>query len=196
MTRIMVAGIGSPHGQDIAGWLVIDKLEKNFSPRLSSLVECFKLQTPMDFIDRIELSPNGLELKAERREPSGENYANSQTFHHLPECLRTSASTHSTPFEFSPAANCNMQQTWILVDACLGLDAGAVQRWTWPEIPNEPAARSSTHALGLIDTIRLAESLGILSKQVWIYGVSTEDLQASVDRCAELIRSDLAELLA
>lgn len=151
MTRIMVAGIGSPHGQDIAGWLVIDKLEKNFSPRLSSLVECFKLQTPMDLIDRIELSP---------------------------------------------AANSNMQQTWILVDACLGLDAGSAQRWTWPEIPNEPVTRSSTHALGLIDTIRLAESLGILSKQVWIYGVSTEDLQASVDRCAELIRSDLSELLA
>ncbi|MFN6139351.1 MAG: hydrogenase maturation protease [Planctomycetota bacterium] len=151
MTRIMVAGIGSPHGQDIAGWLVIDKLEKNFSPRLSSLVECVKLQTPMDLIDRIELSP---------------------------------------------AANCNMQQTWILVDACLGLDAGAVHRWTWPEIPNELATRSSTHALGLIETIRVAESLGILAKQVRIYGVSTEDLQASVDRCAELIRSDLSELLA
>ncbi len=42
--------------------------------------------------------PNGVELKAERREPSGENYARLQTFHHIPECLRTSSSTNSTPF--------------------------------------------------------------------------------------------------
>lgn len=151
MTRIMVAGIGSPHGQDLAGWLVIDSFEKDLQGYPSSIVLCVKLQTPMDLLDRAPLGSD---------------------------------------------TGCNEEPIWILIDACVGIDPGAVYRWTWPEIPNEPATRSSTHALGLIDTIRLAESLGILAKQVWIYGVSTEDLQASVDRCAELIRSHLAELLA
>jgi len=151
MTRIMVAGIGSPHGQDLAGWLVIDSLEKDLQGYPSSIVLCVKLQTPMDLLDRAPLGSD---------------------------------------------TGCNEEPIWILIDACVGIDPGEVHRWTWPEIPNEPGTRSSTHALGLIDTIRLAESLGILAKQVWIYGVSTEDLQASVDRCAELIRSDLAELLA
>jgi hydrogenase maturation protease len=147
----MVAGIGSPHGQDLAGWLVIDSLEKDLQGYPSSIMLCVKLQTPMDLLDRVPLGSD---------------------------------------------TGCNEEPIWILIDACVGIDPGAVHRWTWPEIPNEPATRSSTHALGLIDTIRLAESLGILAKQIWIYGVSTEDLQASVDRCAELIRSDLAELLA
>ncbi|MFY8073473.1 MAG: hydrogenase maturation protease [Pirellula sp.] len=151
MTRIMVAGIGSPHGRDIAGWLVIDSLEEDLPEYPSSMVLRVKLRTPMDLLDR---APLGSDI------------------------------------------GCDGEQIWILIDACVGIDPGTVHRWTWPEIPNELATRSSTHALGLIETIRVAESLGILAKQVRIYGVSTEDLQASVDRCAELIRSDLSELLA
>jgi hypothetical protein len=49
-------------------------------------------------LDRILLNkpttgfmPNGVEFKAERREPSGENHTIFPTFHHSPESLRTSA---------------------------------------------------------------------------------------------------------
>jgi len=42
--------------------------------------------------------PNGTEIKAERRGPSGENHGNSWRFHHPPERLRTPAYRNSTPF--------------------------------------------------------------------------------------------------
>ncbi|MFM8213899.1 MAG: hypothetical protein ACKN82_04565 [Pirellula sp.] len=151
MTRIMVAGVGSPHDQDLAGWLVIDALEEDLQGYPSSMVLCVKLQTPIDLLDRAAL---------------GSDTGSSE------------------------------EPIWILIDACVGIDPGAVRRWRWPEIPSEPATRSSTHALGLIDTIRLAESLGILAKKVWIYGVSVEDLQTSVGRCKELVGADIAKLLA
>lgn len=147
----MVAGVGSPHGQDLAGWLVIDALEEDLQGYPSSMVLCVKLQTPIDLLDRAAL---------------GSDTGSSE------------------------------EPIWILIDACVGIDPGAVRRWRWPEIPGEPATRSSTHALGLIDTIRLAESLGILAKKVWIYGVSVEDLQTSVGRCKELVGADIAKLLA
>lgn len=147
----MVAGIGSPHGQDIAGWLVIDSLEEDLPEYPSSMVLRVKLRTPMDLLDR---APLGSDI------------------------------------------GCDEVPIWILIDACVGIDPGTVHRWTWPEIPNELATRSSTHALGLIETIRVAESLGILAKQVRIYGVSTEDLQASVGRCKEIVVEDIAKLLA
>ena len=151
MTSILVAGIGSPHGHDLAGWLVIDTLEKDLQPYPSPTVLYVKLQTPMGLLD-------GAELGSE--------------------------------------TGCNKEQVWILIDACIGLDPGAVHRWRWPEMPKEFAAKSSTHALGLIDTLQLAESLGILAKEVWIYGVSVEDLQASVGLCKDLIGQDIVKLLA
>ncbi len=44
-------------------------------------------------------------MKAERREPSGENRAILPTFQHLPECLRTSAYMDSSSFTKPTNAN-------------------------------------------------------------------------------------------
>jgi len=48
--RSLVAGIGSPHGDDQAGWLVIDRLEEmeHFS------FESKKLSAPAELLDRIQ----------------------------------------------------------------------------------------------------------------------------------------------
>lgn len=48
--RCLIAGIGSPHGDDQAGWLVVDRLcEKN-----GFHIETQKLSTPLELLDKIE----------------------------------------------------------------------------------------------------------------------------------------------
>lgn len=66
----------------------------------------------------------------------------------------------------------------ILIDACCsGTSVGTVHIWD-ASIANPPAAdsspnvlRSSTHAFGVAETIRLARALGRLPERLTIYGI-------------------------
>jgi hydrogenase maturation protease len=50
--RILLAGLGSPHGDDQAGWLMVDELAEALSRE--DLVECRKASIPIDLLDWIE----------------------------------------------------------------------------------------------------------------------------------------------
>jgi hydrogenase maturation protease len=50
--KILLAGLGSPHGDDQAGWLVVDELSQAFSGE--DHVVCRKASVPIDLLDWIE----------------------------------------------------------------------------------------------------------------------------------------------
>lgn len=50
MTEQCVIGIGSPHGDDQAGWLVCDMLQQGLDPR----VRVGKVASPIDVIDHLD----------------------------------------------------------------------------------------------------------------------------------------------
>lgn len=116
--RILVAGIGSPHGEDQIGWIAVDSLKRVFDKRVSSEIDFIKLQTPVDLL---EYTSDGLS-----DDLSGE------------------------------------PKIWVLVDACIAEDsdnpASVVYCWKWPELPCESFAKTSTHALGVVDTLTLAQA--------------------------------------
>lgn len=67
------------------------------------------------------------------------------------------------------------QQRLIVCDACCGLGPpGTWRRFDWParQLPARSAA--STHAIGLAETLQLAEALGQLPEQVAIYAVEID----------------------
>jgi|GEM_PF-5334548 len=51
-SRILLAGLGSPHGDDQAGWLMVEQLAEAFSGE--DCVECRKVSNPIDLFDWIE----------------------------------------------------------------------------------------------------------------------------------------------
>lgn len=150
MNRILVAGVGSAHGDDALGWLVIDGLLSRASSPWFASIQLTKLQTPLDLlgvIDRASETPD-------------------QAF-----------------------------EVCILIDACLGLARGGLQRWKWPDLPSEVSSATSTHRLGLVSSLELAESLEVLPEQTWVYGVQVDHLQTSVDCCIEGLLGHFPELL-
>jgi hydrogenase maturation protease len=150
MNRILVAGVGSAHGDDALGWMVIDGLFSCASSPWLASIQLTKLQTPLDLLGVID--------------PASE--------------------TPDQAFDVC-----------ILIDACLGLAAGGLQRWKWPDLPSEVSSATSTHRLGLVSSLELAESLEVLPEQTWVYGVQVDDLQTSVACCIEGLLGHLPELL-
>ena len=98
--------------------------------------------------------------------------------------------------DHQPVPSEEMLVAWILIDACMGLESGRSRRWIWPKIPQEYSSKSSTHALGLLDVLRLAETLGNLPREVSIYGVSIDDLGRSIDDCIKALVPHIDQLLA
>jgi len=145
---ILVAGIGSPHGNDQAGWTAVEKLQEQFDTPEGASVSFIKLNTP---IDLLELAVSGRQEQA---------------------------------------------QFWIIVDACLAGSPGTVHCWRWPALPVETFAKTSTHALGLIDTLQLAETLEVLAETVWVYGIEVDEHQRAIGRCLDQIALRIHQLLA
>ena len=73
---------------------------------------------------------------------------------------------------------------WILVDACIGQSDGNVHCWRWPAVPESAIEVGcvSSHALGLIDALRLGQELGVLPELVWIYGI---EVGVAISKCHE-----------
>ena len=149
--RILVAGIGSPHGQDQTGWIAVDWLQEAFDEMASFEIDFVKLKTPVDLL---EYTSDSL-VDDQNRQPS----------------------------------------IWVLVDACIADGSGdqtsEVYCWQWPDLPCESFAKTSTHALGLDDTLRLAQTLEILPESVWVYGVRVDQDRQSIEGCFRQIASKL-----
>lgn len=139
-----VLGVGSPHGDDAAGWRVVERLR----------------QRP------------GLAAQLRTIEPS-------QLLDHLADC-----------------------RCLILVDAChSNQPPGTIIRLQWPDSLLRFQRRRSSHALGLGDSLSLAETLGWLPPRVIVWGIEIsqsepgEDLTPDVRRALpELERQVLQDL--
>jgi hydrogenase maturation protease len=113
--KLLVVGLGSPHGDDRIGWLIIERLRLRPDYR----ERCLALSTPLDLMD------------------------------HLGAVDRL-----------------------VIVDALKSdQPVGTVTRRDWPEVSVEGAVARSSHGLGAMEALRLAESLGILPDAVMLIGV-------------------------
>lgn len=136
----LIVGIGSPHGDDAVGWVIVDRL----AGRIPDCVRAVPIGEP------------------------------TQMLPHLSGCRRL----------------------WI-VDACRGdAPAGTIRRFQWPQV--QPLGQSprgrSTHALGVGETLRLAESLGRLPAKVAIYAVEISDATLPGDDISAAVVASLPQL--
>jgi hydrogenase maturation protease len=115
----LIVGLGSPHGDDQVGWVVVDRLR----PRLPAGITADKVK-------------GGLELLE-------------------------SLGGHDTA---------------VLIDAVAPKGRpGTIRSFAWPTPELAHCARSSTHGLGLVQALQLAETLGRLPQRVNIYTIEAED---------------------
>jgi hydrogenase maturation protease len=143
----LIAGLGSPHGDDQLGWAAIDRIR----PDLPSGISVHKLSSPLDLLDRI--------------------------------------------------AGCDRL---MVIDASAPTGhPGAVRRFTWPSPALAESAFISTHGVGLVAALRLAERLGDLPQRVTIIAIEagvigpafplTAAARHGLEVAAELIGQELAE---
>jgi hydrogenase maturation protease len=60
----------------------------------------------------------------------------------------------------------------IICDGCQGAgEPGSVHRWRWPHIDLRPLRTFGTHDLSLEDALRLAETLGSVSRPIDLWGI-------------------------
>lgn len=125
----VIVGIGSPHGDDQLGWVVVDRLR----PRLPAGITADKVN-------------GGLELL---------------------ECL-------------------DGHDAAAIIDAAAPAGRpGTVRSFAWPSAELTPCALWSTHGLGLVQALQLAETLGSLPGHVRIYTIEARDISP----CAALSRN-------
>ncbi len=116
--RTIVIGLGSPHGDDQAGWLLADHIARRAGPT----IVVRNVAVPVDLLPAFESCGRAILLDAVR------------------------GTAESEP--------------WL--------------RWEWPAPEIARAGVGGTHALGLAETLELAQSLGQLPASVVIWGVCGE----------------------
>lgn len=71
---------------------------------------------------------------------------------------------------------------WVVIDACIGGDpVQSIQCFDWPDDRMAAARFSGTHDLGLVDALRLAESLHALPRRVRIVAGAVAEGSLSLD---------------
>jgi hydrogenase maturation protease len=89
----------------------------------------------------------------------------------------------------------------LLIDAAItGSRPGTIHRWTWPDERLAIQPPGSTHGLGLAETLRLAETLGLLPPTVAIIAIEGRenapgtDLEPVIASLVEQLAAEFAEL--
>lgn len=137
----VVVGLGSPHGDDRAGWDIIDRLAAR------SEIAVAKARDGVDL----------LQMFAERE--------------HV-----------------------------LVIDAAVPRgNPGRLNRFRWPDSDLNGVTASSTHALGLVDALRLAEAIGRAPRRLTIITIEakefspcsslSEEVDESADRLVEALIS-------
>jgi hydrogenase maturation protease len=144
---VLIAGLGSPHGDDQVGWAVIDRIR----PGLPVGMSAHKLSSPLDLLDRMAGCDRLIVIDASA--PSGQ--------------------------------------------------PGSVRRFLWPCPGLADSAFISTHGVGLVAALRLAERLGDLPQRVTIFAIEagaigpalplTAAARHGLEVVAEAIGQELAE---
>lgn len=151
IAHVVIFGIGSHHGNDQLGWQFLSDLPSLGLSHLPANSQIVPLRQPTDLI----------------------NFAISQN-----------------PIQHTPNEQLSSNVAWIFIDACINTSAPllsptashnpntnpTIHRWQWPNIPATASLHSycSSHALGILETLRLLESLELLPKEVWIYGIESK----------------------
>jgi hydrogenase maturation protease len=115
---VLVIAVGSPHGDDQAGWTVVERLKRDRIPGVKAMV----LRDPLDLLIKLR--------------------------------------------------SCRVL---ILVDACrTGAEPGTVVCLDPRRVPLRPGNGHSSHGLGLVRALALAEALGKLPERVLFIGVEAQ----------------------
>ena len=126
----LVVGVGSSHGDDAAGFRLVDLIQAASLPG----VRCLQVQEPLDIASCIG------------------------------RCRRL-----------------------CVIDACHSAQPlGTLTRLEWPVSRRQWPSHASTHALGLIDALQLAQNLGKLPKQTVLYGIEIGDAPPAAELSAAL----------
>jgi len=115
----LIVGLGSPHGDDQLGWVVVDRLR----PRLAAGITADKVHGGLELLDAL----------------GGHHAA-------------------------------------IVIDAAAPAGRpGTIRSFAWPAPELARCALWSTHGLGLVQALQLAETLGRLPQRVRIYTIEAQD---------------------
>ncbi len=176
--KILIAGIGSPHGDDRAGWAVIDHL----SSRLNSSqpnVTVRRIKVPHELIDHLD-GVNELHLvDAARTSPNEE-----------PRLRKFRFQVGSVPEEsnFVPATETVAMPI-----------PGALEGDQPPDQGVLPRTRSdSSHHIDLLSVLRLLVQLGRLPEQVHLWAVPASSFGASETisvRCKSFVTECVDDIL-
>jgi|694.fasta_scaffold04239_8 hypothetical protein len=142
-------GFGSPHGFDQIGWHIIDAIDRLLPSSTTQIpTELYKLKTPIDLLNHALAS--------------------------------------------NPDQPTSRTTLWILIDACININTcdniaefkpnpfnqtPRIHRWDWPPKNDSPYTLAnptpigSSHGVGLIETLQLAETLGLTPDSVCIFAI-------------------------
>ncbi len=125
-----LVGIGSPHGDDWAGWVAVEMLR----PRLPAAVASYLIGGAFDLLEILE--------------------------------------GHDVVF---------------LVDAAAPAGKpGTIRSFTWPCPVSALPSCLSTHGMGLVEALRLAEALGSLPRHLRIHTIEARDASAGAPLSEEV----------
>ncbi len=128
----LIAGLGSPHGDDQLGWFAIDLLR----PRLPAGTSAQKLRDGLELLEYLD------------------GY-----------------------------------DTAVLIDASSPAGKpGSIRSFTWPCPALDQCILLSSHGLGLVEAIQLAEALGRLPFLVKIFTIEAHDISPGAPLSADIAR--------
>lgn len=140
--RILVVGIGSPHGDDQAGWRVIEQLERKNLPYVElrkasvphDVVDWVDCQQTLHVIDACEANANASETSAHRRFEMIEEASGTEPNRYFRESSPHSSSTSiARPIGLRSAGSHQIDALTVLeLVACLNRLPKKVFVWTIP----------------------------------------------------------------
>lgn len=140
----LLAGLGSPHGDDEVGWVITDRLAKRILGQ--------KLRSSPTLR---RLPPLAAELR------DGQRWS-----------IQKLAVPAGMLDLLEPTTETDRVTDLFLIDACLAEQPpGTVLRWVWPNRHWETRRSSSTHELSLPWALQMAEHLGRLPPRVSVLGI-------------------------
>ncbi|MFV2065944.1 MAG: hypothetical protein ACC645_03120 [Pirellulales bacterium] len=189
-TRII--GLGSPHGDDQAGWLAVDRLAQ-----IDELdAQPIALRITTDLLDYLDGCQHLILIDACQSGDSSEvasqtdgAYSQNLTQVHQVSAVKKSSEVAS---QTDGASLQNLTQVHQV--SAVKKSVGTLFRFEWPDPQLEAVASRSTHGLGIVEMLHLATALGKCPQRVVLFAVEIEACRPTTEP-SELIRRALAQLV-
>ena len=209
MTQPLIVGLGSHHGDDQAGWLVLEQLQARGYPAS----HLFRLRKPADLLDVFDAEqtwtrrPAHCHIESEQVVGWDQRRFAAPAHHHVSTvsnggpALEASLS-HPTLIratDLTERPDC--RNTFIICDACVGDEPpGTIHSLSWPTDKLVYQRPSGSHDLSLADVMELGQRLGSLPETVQIWTVQAGswspglepslEVQSAAARVADAIWKD------